>query len=281
MWNQPATQRNLETLRNDGVNFVEPTSGRLACETVGIGKLEDVETIVETALSLLNSNLKTQNSKLDLFNEKILITTGGTREAIDPVRFISNHSSGKMGFSVAEAAANRGANVIVVAGAVSVKPPENVNVISVTSAAEMHSAVMENLPKATVFIGVAAVADYRPKNPANAKIKKTDADLEIVLEKTTDILADVSNQRHSGLLVIGFAAETNDVESYARSKMERKNLDMIVANDVSKQDIGFGTDDNKALILLKNSPAFIDLPLMSKRDLAENILDQLTALRNK
>ncbi len=272
MWNQPATQRNLETLRKDGVYFVQPTSGRLACETVGIGKLEDVETIVETALSILRP-------KQDLVGEKFLITTGGTREAIDPVRFISNHSSGKMGFAVAEAAANRGAEVTVVAGAVSVKPPENVKVINVVSAEEMHKAVMANLSEATVYIGVAAVADYRPKTPATAKIKKSDADLELILEKTTDILAHVSKNRHENLLVVGFAAETNNVESYARDKMERKNLDLIVANDVSKQDIGFGTDDNKAFILQKNSNSAIDLPQMSKRDLAEKILDQIVNLR--
>ncbi len=276
MWNQPATQRNLETLRKDGVNFVQPTSGRLACETVGIGKLEDVEVIVKTALKLLTT--ETQRHR-DLENEKILITTGGTREAIDPVRFISNHSSGKMGFAVAEAAANRGAKVTVVAGAVSVLPPENIDVINVVSAEEMHKAVMANLAKSTVYVGVAAVADYRPKTPAISKIKKSDADLEIILEKTTDILAEVSKHRHEKLLVVGFAAETNNVESYAREKMERKKLDMIVANDVSKQDIGFGTDDNKAFILNKNSSSAFYLPRMSKRDLAEKILDQIVNLR--
>jgi phosphopantothenoylcysteine decarboxylase / phosphopantothenate---cysteine ligase len=272
MWNQPATQRNLETLRKDGVYFVQPTSGRLACETVGIGKLEDVETIIETALSILRP-------KQDLVGEKFLITTGGTREAIDPVRFISNHSSGKMGFAVAEAAANRGSKVTVVAGAVSVKPPENVEIINVVSAEEMHKAVMANLAESTVYVGVAAVADYRPKAPSTSKIKKTEANLEIILEKTTDILSDVSKNRHENLLVVGFAAETNNVEAYARDKMERKNLDLIVANDVSKQDIGFGTDDNKAFILQKNSNSTIDLPRMSKRDLAEKILDQIVKLR--
>jgi phosphopantothenoylcysteine decarboxylase / phosphopantothenate---cysteine ligase len=281
MWNQPATQRNLETLRKDGVHFVEPASGRLACETVGIGKLEDVETIVETTLKLLNSRIQVSNSKPDLVGEKILVTTGGTREAIDPVRFISNHSSGKMGFAVAEAAANRGAEVTVVAGAVSVLTPENVKVINVVSAEEMHKAVMENLADSTVYVGVAAVADYRPKAPATSKIKKSDADLEIVLEKTTDILSDVSAHRHEGLIVVGFAAETNNVEAYARSKMGRKDLDMIVANDVSKQDIGFGTDDNKAFILRKDKTDAIDLPRMSKKDLAEKIIDQIVSLRKK
>jgi phosphopantothenoylcysteine decarboxylase / phosphopantothenate---cysteine ligase len=274
MWNQPATQRNLETLRIDGVNFVEPTSGRLACETVGIGKLEDVEKIVETALKLLRP-------KQDLSGERFLITTGGTREAIDPVRFISNHSSGKMGFAVAEAAANRGAEVTVIAGAVSVSPPENVKVINVVSAEEMHKAVMANLAESTVYVGVAAVADYRPKNAASQKIKKSDSDLEIILEKTTDILSNVSAHRHEGLIVVGFAAETNDVEAYARSKMVRKNLDMIVANDVSTEDIGFGTDDNKAFILRKDQTEAIDLPRMSKKDLAEKIIDRIVSLRKK
>lgn len=276
MWNKPVMQRNLEQLKKDGVQFVEPVSGRLACEAVGTGKLQDVEKIVETAMKVLTA--ETQRRR-DLEGEKILITTGGTREAIDPVRFISNHSSGKMGFAVAEEAAKRGADVTVIVGAVSVKPPENVKIINAVSAQSMHEAVMQNLADKTVYIGAAAVADYRPKTIADNKIKKNDESLTIELERTTDILADVSKNRHDGLLVVGFAAETNDVVSYARGKMERKNLDMIVANDVTRKGAGFGSDDNQATIITRENS--IELPLMSKNELSNKILDEIIGLRNK
>lgn len=277
MWNKSATQRNLKQLKKDGVHFVEPVSGRLACETVGVGKLEDVETIVEQALKLLTA--ETQRHR-DLESEKILITTGGTREAIDPVRFISNHSSGKMGFALAEEAAKRGADVTIVVGAVRVKPPENVKIINAVSAKSMHEAVMKNLSNATIYIGAAAVADYRPKNVAENKIKKTNQDLlTLELEKTTDILSDVSANRHEGLLVVGFAAETNDVIEYARGKMERKNLDLIVANDVTKKGAGFGSDENQATIITRENA--IELPLISKNELAGRILDEIIKLRSE
>ncbi|MET0752450.1 MAG: bifunctional phosphopantothenoylcysteine decarboxylase/phosphopantothenate--cysteine ligase CoaBC [Pyrinomonadaceae bacterium] len=298
MWENPATQRNIEQLKKDGVHFVEPIAGELACKTVGTGKLEDVENIVAQALELLNSRFKIQDSKFeefettnlksemlnlksrDLLEEKILITVGGTREAIDPVRFISNHSSGKMGFAVAEAAANRGARVTVVCGVTTVEPPENVEVIRAVSAGEMFEAVMEKLPSATVFIGAAAVADYRPKKTADAKIKKTNQDfLTLELEKTPDILSNVSANRHNGLLVVGFAAETNDVVEYARSKMEKKNLDLVVANDITQKGAGFNADTNIATILRRGNEQQIELPLMSKREMADKILDEVVKLR--
>jgi phosphopantothenoylcysteine decarboxylase / phosphopantothenate---cysteine ligase len=285
MWFQPATQRNIEQLKKDGVHFVEPVAGRLACETVGTGKLEDVENIVGKVLSLksevLSQRISAQDSRLttqDLTGERLLITTGGTREAIDPVRFISNHSSGKMGFALAEEAANRGAEVTVVVGAVSINPPENVKIINAVSAKSMHETVMQNLADATVYIGAAAVADYRPKTVADNKIKKNNESLTLELERTTDILADVSAHRHNGLLVVGFAAETNDVENYARDKMKRKNLDMIVANDVTKKGAGFGSDDNQATIITKEKTN--ELPLMSKNELSNKILDEIIELRS-
>ena len=302
MWNHPTTQRNIAQLKSDGVHFIEPVSGMLACQTVGTGKLEDVENIVKQAVSLMqNAKCKMQNlspevenpesedldpkSKIqnlkssDLKDESLLITVGGTREAIDPVRYISNHSSGKMGFAVAEAAQQRGANVTVVAGSVSVAPPENLKVVNVVSADEMHRAVINELKNATVYIGVAAVADYRPKNVAENKIKKTEDSLTIELERTVDILADVSKNRHENLLVVGFAAETNDVENYARLKMEKKNLDMIVANDVGDKSSGFGTDNNSAMILTRRDS--IKIPSMSKREMADKILDEVLKLRKK
>lgn len=294
MWEQPATRRNVEQLRADGVHFVEPVAGELACKTVGTGKLEDVENIVAQAMRLLSvppgvadgdleARQKTPPATAggtDLSGERFLITVGGTREAIDPVRFISNHSSGKMGFAVAEAARDRGADVTVVAGETKVAPPAGVRVLRGVSAAEMHSAVMSELPNATVFVGAAAVADYAPANAANAKIKKDGRDvMTLELVKTPDILADVSRNRHDGLLVVGFAAETNDVVSYARSKMEKKGLDLVVANDITKDGAGFNTDTNIATIITHDSES--EQPLMSKRELADRILDEVLRLRGK
>ena len=209
-----------------------------------------------------------------------MITIGGTREAIDPVRYISNHSSGKMGFAVAEMAVRRGAKVTAVVGRTTVDAPENIELINVISAEEMFQAVMDNLPDASVFIGAAAVADYRPINVTDLKIKKTNQDiLTLELERTPDILSNVSSNRHNGLLVVGFAAETNDVVNYAKSKMEKKRLDMVIANDITKKGAGFNTDTNIATIITGENE--IDLPLMSKRDLANEILDEIIKLRNK
>ncbi len=289
MWEQPATQRNVAQLKADGVHFVEPVSGELACKTVGTGKLEDVENIVAQALALLErekgrkgegeKETKDQKPKTeDLIGERFLITVGGTREAIDPVRFISNHSSGKMGFAVAEAAASRGADVTVVAGVTTVEPPANVKVVRGVSAQEMFDGVMKELPNATVFVGAAAVADYAPANAANAKIKKEGRDeMTLELKKTPDILANVSKNRHEGLLVVGFAAETNDVIGYARSKMEKKGLDIVVANDITKEGAGFNTDTNIATIITRTSET--EQPLMSKRELADRILDSIVNAR--
>ena len=325
MWEQPATQRNIEQLRKDGVRFIEPVAGELACKTVGTGKLEDVENIVRQALELLTaetprrraedtvsttgikgvegihenddkmseelgspsppSSLLDSSPRLgvsaltDLSSERILITVGGTREAIDPVRFISNHSSGKMGFALAEAAAARGAEVTVVAGQTTVEPPEGVRVVKGVSAKEMFDAVMKELPNATVFIGAAAVADYAPANAADVKIKKDGRDsLTLQLKKTPDILSEVSKRRRDGQLVIGFAAETNDVITYAKIKMGKKGLDMVVANDITKEGAGFDTDTNIATIITK-SGSEIDLPKMSKREMADRMLDEVVGLR--
>jgi phosphopantothenoylcysteine decarboxylase/phosphopantothenate--cysteine ligase len=294
MWFNPATQRNVEQLKKDGVHLVEPVEGELACKTVGTGKLEDVENIVAQAMELLAQSPKSKvqgrsesastldigHETLDLAGESLLITVGGTREAIDPVRFISNHSSGKMGFAVAEAAARRGAGVTVVAGVTTVEAPENVKIIRAISAAGMHEAVMRELPNATVFIGAAAVADYAPVNAANAKIKKDGRDtLTLELRKTPDILSDVAANRTNGLMVVGFAAETNDVVEYARSKMEKKNLDMVVANDITQAGAGFNTDTNMATILVRDSGNEIEIPLTSKAAMADRILDEVVELR--
>ncbi len=294
MWEHTASQRNIDKLKSDGVFFVAPVAGELACRTVGTGKLEDVENIVAQALQLLVQSSKskvqsqidlTQDSRFktqDLKGESFLITIGGTREAIDPIRFISNHSSGKMGFAIADAAKRRGADVTVVCGTTSVKPPNSVKVVRAVSAEEMFQAVMKELPNATVFVGAAAVADYRPKNVSDAKIKKTNQDfLTLELEKTSDILATVSKNRHNGLLVVGFAAETNDVISYAKSKLEKKNLDIVVANDITLNGAGFDSDTNIATILKRRSDEKIEIPLMSKQAMADKILDEVIKLRKK
>jgi phosphopantothenoylcysteine decarboxylase / phosphopantothenate---cysteine ligase len=292
MWEQAATQRNIERLRADGVRFVEPVAGELACKTVGTGKLEDVENIVAQALALLTAETPRRGEdegktrrlgvsavKNDLGGEHLLITVGGTREAIDPVRFISNHSSGKMGFALAEAAAARGAGVTVIAGATSVEPPGGVEVVRGFSAREMFDAVMLRLGEATVFVGAAAVADYAPMNAADAKIKKEGKDtITLELKKTPDILSEVSRRRRGGQLVVGFAAETNDVVTYAKIKMGKKDLDMVVVNDITVDGAGFNTDTNIATILTK-AGGQIDLGLMSKRELADKILDELIKLR--
>ncbi len=309
MWDQPATQRNIERLIDDGVRFVQPIAGELACKTVGTGKLEDVENIVAQAVEVLTAETQrrgdakavsatnereTARTKIgpgsaaaeqhsqDMAGERLLITVGGTREPIDPVRFISNHSSGKMGFALAEAARERGAEVTAVAGVTTVKPPEGIEVVKALSAAEMHAAVMERLSDATVFVGAAAVADYAPAETANAKIKKDGIEsLTLDLTRTKDILSDVSDKRQNGMLLVGFAAETNDVVKYARSKLEKKKLDLVVANDITKEGAGFDTDTNIATILTRGSDDATELPLMSKREMADRILDEVVRLRRR
>ncbi len=278
MWDQPATQRNIAKLRNDGVFFVEPVSGELACKTVGTGKLEDVENIAAQALKLLNVG---EQSKQDLAGEKFLITVGGTREAIDPVRFISNHSSGKMGFALADAAITRGAEVTLVAGSTTASPPNGAKIIPAMSAGEMFEAVIREFPESTVFVGAAAVADYRPKHAAATKIKKKEAhELSLELEKTADILAHVSKERKNGQIVAGFAAETTNVIEYAVEKLEKKGLDLVVANDITKEGAGFNSETNIATIITKGTDEMIELPKMTKRALADKILDKITEIRN-
>jgi phosphopantothenoylcysteine decarboxylase/phosphopantothenate--cysteine ligase len=274
MWEHPATQRNIETLKADGVLFVEPDTGEMACKTIGPGRLSEPDVIVRRALEILNAG-KVQ----DLAGEKLLITVGGTREAIDPVRFISNNSSGKMGFAVARAARERGAEVTVVAGVTSAAEPTGVKMIRGTSAEEMHDAVMRELPQATIFVGAAAVADYRPSQAAENKIKKTDEQMILTLDKTPDILSDVSKNRHGGLLVVGFAAETTDVINYARAKMERKDLDLVIANDVSKQGAGFDVDTN--IITIVSRSGELEFPMMTKLEAAHKVLDAIVKLRTR
>jgi phosphopantothenoylcysteine decarboxylase/phosphopantothenate--cysteine ligase len=277
MWEHPATQRNVERLKADGVFFVEPDDGEMACGTIGPGRLSEPERIVAAALEILkNTN---GDVRQDLAGEKLLITVGATREALDPVRFLSNNSSGRMGFAVAEAARNRGAEVSVIAGSTTAEVPAGVTIIRAFSAAEMQAAVMSELPEATIFVGAAAVADYRPTQSAKQKIKKTDSEITIRLERTPDILSDVAAMNRGDLLVIGFAAETENVLANAREKLVRKNLDAIVANDVTREGAGFDTITNEVTMISRDQKTPIHVPLMPKTNVANIILDEIVRLR--
>jgi phosphopantothenoylcysteine decarboxylase/phosphopantothenate--cysteine ligase len=274
MWEHPATQRNLEQLRKDGIYIVEPDAGEMACGTIGPGRLSDPDRIVIAALDILQGINKT-----DLAGEQILITVGATREEIDPVRFISNRSSGKMGFALAEAARRRGAVVTAIAGVTNVESPFGVKTIRIDSAQEMAEAVSREISSATVFIGAAAVADYRPTERADHKIKKDKESLTLEMERTPDILSTVALNRSEGLMVVGFAAESENLLNNARKKLEAKQLDLIVANDITQTNVGFDFDTNAVTILTRSGSNHIQLPLMSKKEVADKILDVIVKLR--
>ncbi|HEY6803158.1 MAG TPA: bifunctional phosphopantothenoylcysteine decarboxylase/phosphopantothenate--cysteine ligase CoaBC [Pyrinomonadaceae bacterium] len=275
MLEQPATQRNLRQLRDDGVRFVEPDAGEMACGTIGPGRLSEPDQIVAAALEILG-----QTTKTDLRGERFLITVGATREEIDPVRFISNRSSGRMGFALAEAAKRRGAEVVAVAGATTVGPPSGVRVVRINSAEEMAHTVLSELPQASVFVGAAAVADYRPVQRAEQKIKKLSESLQLELERTPDILLQVSKQRTPGTLVVGFAAESEKVIAHAETKLKSKSLDVIVANDITRTDAGFDSSSNAITIITAVNPTSpLELPLMSKFEAANRVLDIIVQLR--
>ena len=270
MWEHAATQTNLATLRRRGHVMVDPDDGFLACGTYGAGRLATQENILAAVENALQPPLR------DLAGENILITAGPTQEPIDPVRYLSNRSSGKMGYALAEAALARGARVTLVTGPVNLVPPSGATVVPVRTAAEMHHAVFAHLAGATTVIKCAAVADFRPASPAPEKIKKTGAPQTIALEPTVDILAELG--RHKGdRLLIGFAAETNNLREYAQGKLESKNCDMIVANLVGA-DLAFESDDNEVELALRDGK-FISVPRAGKRQIAERILDQIARLK--
>jgi phosphopantothenoylcysteine decarboxylase/phosphopantothenate--cysteine ligase len=276
MWEHPATQRNLQQLRADGVQIIEPDAGEMACGTIGPGRLSEPERIVAAALDIL----KARGSKQDLVGERLLITVGATREEIDPVRFISNRSSGKMGFALAEAARERGAEVTVVAGITTVPAPAGVRIVQALSAEEMAEAVARERVNASVFIGAAAIADYRPVRRAEQKIKKSNDSITLTLERTPDVLSQVAAARSNGMLVIGFAAETENVVDNAKEKLRTKNLDAIIANDVTKEGSGFDAATNAITIITKDEAQPLELPLLSKGEAANRILDVIVTLRS-
>lgn len=275
MWEHPATRRNIQRLRDDGVHIMEPDAGEMACGTIGPGRLSEPEQIVVAALKILKSSSPRVQ---DLAGERLLITTGATREELDPVRFISNRSSGRMGFAIAEAARDRGAKVTAIAGVTTVKAPPGIDVVNTTSANEMQAAVSQKIKKASIFIAAAAVVDYRPSHRAAHKIKKTEDAFNLSLERTPDILGEVAASRTNGLLVVGFAAETNNVIANALAKLKAKRLDAIIANDVSRSDIGFDQDLNAVTIITEGQEPR-ELPAMSKLESAHRILDEIVRLR--
>ncbi len=273
MWAHAATCENVRRLRERGVHFIDPEEGYLACRTVGAGRLAEPDEIVRRACEIIGVAACPQ----DLRGEHVLITAGPTQEAIDPVRFLSNRSSGKMGFAVAEAALARGAKVTLITGPVSIASPEGARTISVRSAAEMYEAVKGNLADATMVVMAAAVADYRPASVHQQKLKKNGSALVLDLEPTDDILAAVTRESGSRV-VIGFAAETENVIANAKKKLEEKGADLIVANDVSASDSGFDVDTNR--IALVSSEGVVELPLLSKREAAARIIDAAMIIRS-
>jgi phosphopantothenoylcysteine decarboxylase / phosphopantothenate---cysteine ligase len=273
MYQHPAVKKNMETLRSFGYEFIEPGEGYLACGYTGKGRLEEPETIVELASQFFN------NQGGGLSGKTLLITAGPTREKIDPVRFLTNHSTGKMGYAIAGEAVKMGARVILVSGPVNLEPPSGAELIKVESAEDMYQAALAHFDEADVMIGTAAVADYRPKYVYEEKMKKKEGDQALELERTKDILFELG-QRKKDQVIVGFAAETNNVENHAKGKLARKNADMIVANNVKQEGAGFGADTNIVTIYKKDG-ANIELPLMPKADVARNILTEVVQLQKK
>jgi phosphopantothenoylcysteine decarboxylase/phosphopantothenate--cysteine ligase len=270
MFEHPAVRENLAILRARGVSVVEPGSGYLACGWLGKGRLAEVGEIVDAAMAALAR-------RRDLEGETVLVTAGPTVEDVDPVRFLSNRSSGKMGYRIAEAARDRGAKVILVSGPTSLPAPHGLEICAVRSAEEMERAVAGRVGPATVVIAAAAVADYRPASSSPSKQKKTDGPLTLELVRTPDILKGLGEAKGDRVLV-GFAAETENLLAHAAQKLEAKNLDLVVANDVTVPGAGFESDGN-AVVLLRKDGTRLDVPLASKREVAERILDEVLAIR--
>jgi phosphopantothenoylcysteine decarboxylase/phosphopantothenate--cysteine ligase len=271
MWNHPATQQNLRLLAARGHRIVMPEQGPLACGMVGPGRLADPQKIAAEVLESLQPLIK------DLDGETVLITAGPTQEALDPVRYITNRSSGKMGYALAEAAVKRGASVTLVSGPVQIDPPAGVNLIRIVSARQMRDAVIQHMDAATIIIKAAAVADYHLEEVPKQKVKKAPMRLSLELAPTPDILAEVGRRKGDRLLV-GFAAETDNLMAEARRKLETKHCDMVVGNLVNQDGTGFESDENEVVLVL-NSGESIKLPRARKTEIAHKILDQVMRLR--
>lgn len=271
MFNNPVVQENINRLRARGHLIADPGEGLLACGYTGKGRLPEPEQLLEMIRTILTG-------EKDMAGLSVLITAGGTRERIDPVRFLSNDSSGKMGFALAEAAASRGALVTLVSASTSLTPPSNVRLIRVESAQEMYDQVINLLPAQDVVIKAAAVADYRPVETASKKIKKTEERMQIELIRNPDILAAVGARKTDKQVIVGFAAETDNLEENAAAKLQKKNADMIVANNVAAEGAGFGVDTNIISLIRQDLP-IRQLPIMSKRQAADKILDEIKMIR--
>ena len=270
MLENPATQENLATLRRYGFTVIEPATGMLACKDVGSGKLPEPETLVEEVYRVIAR-------EKDMAGLHVTVTAGPTQEALDPVRFLTNHSSGKMGYAIAREAALRGAEVTLISGPVSLEPPMHVRLVSVTTARDMLEAVQAALPQTDILIKAAAVADYRPASIADNKLKKKDGELSIPLERTEDILGWVAEHRHEGLFVCGFSMETENMLENSKKKLEKKNLQMIVANNLKTQGAGFGVETNVVTLITKDGAK--ELPLMAKTAVAGKLLDEILSAR--
>ncbi len=264
MYENPIVQENIKKLKSLGYEFIDPAEGRLACGTSGKGKLESPEIIVDKVLMELNENK-------DLLNKNVVVTAGPTIAPIDPVRFITNRSTGKMGYAIAKEARNRGANVTLISGPTSIIAPKDINVVEVSTNEEMKNEVMNIFDEADIVIKSAAVADYKPKNYSTQKIKKGDGELCIEFIRDNDILMELGSRKKNQILV-GFAAESQELKDNAMSKLQRKNLDYIVANDITASDTGFASEDNKVIILSKEGKE-IYLDKMSKEKIATNLFD--------
>ncbi len=269
MWEHPATEHNIGILHQRGAIIVPPATGELACGMQGTGRLAEIPTIVEAVLGALHGGE-------DLAGETVLITAGGTREAVDPVRFLGNRSSGKMGYALAEAARRRGARVILISAPTALRPPAGCEIVSVITAEQMRNVIFSRLAEASLVIMSAAVADYRPRIVAEQKLRRS-GPLTLELEPTEDILSEIVARRTPGMLVIGFAAETEDALASGRAKLVRKGADAIVLNDVSREGLGFDSDYNAATFLTPSTAT--DLPAMPKRALADRILGEVLQLR--
>ncbi|ALB47526.1 bifunctional phosphopantothenoylcysteine decarboxylase/phosphopantothenate--cysteine ligase CoaBC [Clostridium beijerinckii] len=264
MYENPIVQENIKKLKSLGYEFIDPAEGRLACGTSGKGKLESPEIIVDKVLMELNENK-------DLLNKNVVVTAGPTIAPVDPVRFITNRSTGKMGYAIAKEARNRGANVTLISGPTSIIAPKDINVVEVSTNEEMKNEVMNIFDEADIVIKSAAVADYKPKNYSTQKIKKGDGELCIEFIRDNDILMELGSKKKNQILV-GFAAESQGLKDNAMSKLQRKNLDYIVANDITASDTGFASEDNKVIILSKQGKE-IYLDKMSKEKIATNLFD--------
>ncbi len=268
MYQNPIVQDNIKQLSRYGMEVITPASGYLACGDTGEGKMPEPEVLYEAVVRALTPK--------DLAGKKVLVTAGPTQEKLDPVRYISNHSTGKMGYAIAVAAMRRGADVTLVSGKTALAPPAGVRVVPVVSAADMAQAVKEAAPEQDIIVKAAAVADYRPRAAADEKLKKKDGELSVELERTEDILAWLGAHRREGQILCGFSMETEHLLENSRAKLEKKKIDMIVANNLKQEGAGFGTDTNVVTLLTKQGTE--ELPLLSKEEVADRLLDRLMTL---